>query len=173
MFADEVGFSFRDRPATTWGAVGRTPVLKREDKRRGLSCFCALTTSGKLYTIYFKESIKGEHVVVALRYIRRYVKGPVILIWDGLKAHKARTVKDYLCQDKLIDVEELPPYSPELNPEEYCHGYAKERMRNSTPHNEQELLACAEREFNRIRRRPKLMQSFFAHAKLSIINQSS
>ena len=51
MFADEFAVSFCDRPATTWGAVGLTPVLRREDKRRGLSCFCGLTVSGKLYTV--------------------------------------------------------------------------------------------------------------------------
>jgi transposase len=148
-------------------------VLRREDKRRGLSCFCALTNTGKLYTIYFKGSINGERIVTALRHLRRYQKGPVILIWDSLTAHTSKVVKEHLANDTLIDVEVLPSYSPELNPEEYCHGYAKKRMRNATPLNEQELLQCAEREFNRIRRRPKLMQSFFAHAKLSIINQSS
>lgn len=37
MFADETGFNSRDAVASTWGAVGKTPVLRRQDKRRGLS----------------------------------------------------------------------------------------------------------------------------------------
>jgi transposase len=172
MFADETGFGFRDRPATTWAEVGKTPVLRREDKRRGLTCFCALTTSGKLYTIYFHGSINGERIVVALKHIRRYLKGPLTLIWDQLKAHSAKPVKDYLAEDTLIEVEPLPAYSPELNPEEYCHGYVKERLRNAAPYTVEELLESVEHEFNRLRRRPKLLQSFFAHAGIPIINQS-
>lgn len=172
MSADEFSVSFRDRPATTWAAVGRTPIVRREDKRRGLSCFCGLTVSGKLYTIYFPGSIDAEGVVVALRYIRRYLKGPVILIWDRLSAHRSGAVRNYLVEDGQMEVELLPAYSPELNPEEYCHGYAKERMRNSTPRTVEELLSCIEREFVRIRRRPKLMRSFFALAKIPIINLS-
>ena len=158
--------------ATTWAEVGKTPVLRREDKRRGLSCFCALTTAGKQYTIYFTGSIDSDRIVVALRYIRRYQKGPVILIWDKLAAHRGAPVKKYLAEDTLIEIEELPSYSPDLNAEEYCHGYVKERIRNATPANNEQLLQLAEREFRRLRRKPELLQSFFAHAKLLPINLS-
>lgn len=158
--------------ATTWAQTGKTPVLKREDKRRGLSCFCGLTTSGRIYTIYFPGSIDGPRIVTSLRHIRRYVKGPVIIVWDRLKAHSSPVVRQYIASDGQIDVEPLPAYSPELNPEEYCHGYARERMRNSAPRTVDELLAGIEKQFNRIRRRPRLINSFFAHAGLSIINLS-
>ena len=173
MFADEFAVSFRDRPATTWGAVGVTPVLRREDKRRGLSCFCGLTTSGKLYSVYFEGSINADRLVTALRHIRRYLKGPLTVIWDRLSVHRSAAVREYIARDGQIEVEELPAYSPQLNPEEYCHGYAKERMRNSIPTTVGELLTTIETEFNRIRRRPRLIQSFFAHAKIPVINLSS
>ena len=45
-------------------------------------------------------------------------------------------------------------------------------MRNSTPTTVKDLLTAIETEFNRIRRRPKLIESFFAHAKLPVINLS-
>ena len=152
--------------------MGQTPVLRREDKRRGFSCFCALTDSGKLYTIYFKGSIDGPRCVEALRCVRRYQKGPATLIWDGLKVHTSTIVKQYLATDPLLEVEVLPSYSPDVNPEEYCHGYVKERVRNATPADDDELLACVEREFNRIRRRPNLLRSFFQHAGVPVINRS-
>lgn len=159
--------SFRDRTATTWAATGCTPILRREDKRRGLSCFCALTTTGKIFTIYFHESIDGQKVVASLKHIRRYLSGPVIVIWDRLAAHRGPAVREYLSSDEQMSVEFLPAYSPELNPEEYCHGYAKQRMRNAAPTTVSELLSSIESEFIRMRRRPKLIQSFFAHAKLT------
>jgi transposase len=164
---DEFAVGFRDRLTTTWGATGQTPVLRREDKRRGLSCFCGLTSGGRIYTIYFAGSIDRTRVVESLRHIRRYVKGRLIIIWDRLAAHRSPAVREYLSNDRQIDVEFLPAYSPELNPEEYCHGYAKNRWRNAAPNNVNELLRGIENEFQRIRRRPKLIQSFLAHAGLS------
>jgi transposase len=131
-----------------------------------------VSTSGKLYTVYFEGSIDAPRIVIALKYIRRYLPGPVILVWDQLAAHKAATVREYLKSDTELEVVSLPPYCPELNPEEYCHGYVKERMRNHIAHDTEELLQMADREFNRLRRRPRLLYSFFAHAGIPIINQS-
>lgn len=153
--------------ATTWGQTGVTPVLRREDKRRGLSCFCGLTNTAKVYTVYFHGSIDGAKVIASLRLIRRYLTGKVILVWDRLAAHRSADVRRYLAGDRQIDVEFLPAYSPALNPEEYCHGYAKQRIRNVVASSVNELLTAIEKEFNRIRRRPKLIQSFFAHAGLT------
>jgi hypothetical protein len=96
----------------------------------------------------------------------------VIIVWDRLKAHTSPVVRRYIDGDGQIDVEPLPAYSPELNPEKYCHGYAKERMRSSAPQTVDELLVGIEKPFNRIRRRPHPINSFFAHAGLSIINLS-
>ncbi len=109
-----------------------------------MSCFCGLTTTGKVYTVYFKGSIDGECIVMALRHIRRYLKGPVTLIWDRLSAHRSPAFKHYLSRDRRLVVEQLPAYSPDLNPEEFCHGYVKERLPNSTPKNEDGLLRLAE-----------------------------
>ena len=168
IFCDEFGLSFRDRLATTWAKTGQTPVLRREDKRRGLSCFCGLTTSGKIYTVYFPGAIDGACVASALRHIRRYLKGPLIVICDRLAAHRSKPVRDLLAEDRQIEMEFLPAYSPQLNPEEYCHGYAKERVRNSLPRTLDELLRGIEQEFNKMRRRPKLIDSFFAHANINL-----
>lgn len=132
-----------------------------------------MTTGGRIYTIYFEKSIDAPRLVRCLKTLRRYLKGPMIIIWDRLATHRSKYVRQFIETDAQIELEFLPAYSPELNPEEYCHGYAKERVRNSVPCNVDELLYCIEHEFIRIRRRPKLIQSFFAHARISLINLSS
>lgn len=65
-------------------------------------------------------------------------------------------------------VEELPPYSPELNPEEYCHGNIKQRLKNARPANEAEMRSMLNQGFARLRRRPDLLLSFFQAAGLAV-----
>jgi putative transposase len=56
--------------------------------------------------------------------LRREVRGrKVILVWDGLPAHKSRVMKEYLLQQRTwLTVEALPGYSPKLNPVENLWG---------------------------------------------------
>ena len=55
-----------------------------------------------------------------------------------------------------------------MNPEEYCHGNVKERMRNQQPDAAEEIKQQGNRGFNRLGRRPDLLLSFFRHAGLNI-----
>lgn len=51
------------------------------------------------------------------------------MIKDQASTHRSRKTQAYLHDHPEIMVEELPPYSPELNPEEYCHGNIKQRFK--------------------------------------------
>jgi transposase len=77
-------------------------------------------------------------------------------------------VQEFLTAHPEVHLELLPPYAPELNPEEYCHGYVKQQLRTYTPATVQELQDWVERGFRRVRRRPKLRLSLFHHAGLSL-----
>jgi transposase len=53
-------------------------------------------------------------------------KRPIFLIVDGHPTHKARVVKTYLEKvDGKLRLFYLPPYSPELNPDEYVWNDVK------------------------------------------------
>jgi transposase len=64
-------------------------------------------------------SVDGHAVIAFSRSLRRHLRAPVLLVWDRLPAHLSRLCKDYLTgQRHWLDIEWLPPYAPELNPEE-------------------------------------------------------
>jgi transposase len=65
-------------------------------------------------------------------------------------------------------VELLPPYAPELNPEEYCHGNVKQRLKNATPADTQEVRQLLDQGFARLRRRPDLLLHCFHAAGLRV-----
>jgi transposase len=165
-FVDEVGFSFLAPVAHTWAAQGQTPVLRRVSQRRVISTVVALTTPGKLFKRHFQRALHGEDVVVALRHFGRHLPGPLIIVWDRLRAHRAGCVQQLMTDDPTLWVEWLPPYAPDLNPEEACHGNVKQHLRNATPATVDELREQVNRGFARLRQRPDLLQGFFHHAGL-------
>lgn len=126
-----------------------------------MSTAVGLTLSGKIYQRHFAGSMKSKQVVQALAHVHRHLSEGFILVWDGSKIHKSDETKAYLAAHPDIVVEWLPPYAPELNPEEYCHGNVKKRLKNATPANVQEIRRMLDRGFARLRRRPDLLLGFF------------
>jgi transposase len=50
----------------------------------------------------------------------------MLVIWDGLPAHRSRRVSDWVTSDRdWLKVEPLPGYAPDLNPVEQVWGNLK------------------------------------------------
>jgi hypothetical protein len=62
----------------------------------------------------------------------------------------------------------LPPYAPELNPEEQGNHWVKREMENALPRSVDELCAQARRGFRHLQPHPDLLRAFFDHAGLSL-----
>ncbi len=127
-----------------------------------------LTISGKIYKQHFDDSIDAEKLLTGLEHFRKHIDGPIILIWDQSRTHKALLVKAYLEKHPEIHVEYLPSYAPELNPEECCHGNVKRRMKNAIFHSKAEIRSSLNKGFSRLRKRPDILLGFFHHAGLEL-----
>jgi transposase len=169
VFWDEFGFSFQETLATTWARRGQRPVLRRRTSdRRALSTAVALTLSGQIYKRHFEGSMHSEQIIETLCHLQRHVSGKILLIWDRARIHRSQKTQAYLDKHPEIRLEELPPYSPELNPEEYCHGNVKQRLKNAQPDDRAAMRSLLDRGFARWRRRPDLLLSFVHAAGLSV-----
>ena len=170
MFWDEFGYSFQESLATTWARIGKRPVFRRVTKeRRAISTAVALTLSGKIYKKHFEGSVKSENLVMAVEHMRSKIQGRnIILIWDRARIHKSKVAQIYLQKHPEIFIEELPAYSPQLNPEEYCHGNVKQHLKNTCPKTKEDIRSMLNLGFARLRRRPDLILSFFHAAGLSV-----
>lgn len=62
----------------------------------------------------------------------------------------------------------MPAYAPEVNPEEYCHGNVKQRLKNATPSSVAEIRKNIDRGFARLRRRPDMLLGFIHKAGLVV-----
>lgn len=152
MFIDESGISERPHRVRTWGVRGQTPVLQMHFNWHQLSVIAGLTC----WNFYFKfvgGSVRGPQVIDFLKQLRRHLKRKLLIIWDGLPAHRSRLVRDYVdSTEGAIQIERLPAYAPELNPVEYLWAHWKQHeMANFCPTDFAELSHFAR---NRLRRFP-------------------
>ena len=98
------------------------------------------------------------------------MKGNLLIIWDGLPAHRSKVVAQYLSEQQgRILVERLPAYAPELNPIEYLWGNVKGNdLANFSPKELWELCTAAREALIKKRRRPKLIRAFWRQTELDL-----
>ena len=122
MFADQSGFYLLPMEVRTYAPVGKTPVLKEKLTRDHLSAMSAITLEGKkLYMTFQERAFKGEDAVRFLKHLMHQIPGKLLVVWDGSPIHRGGAVKDFLASgaaSSRLQLEHLPGYAPELNPDE-------------------------------------------------------
>lgn len=159
--------SQRPHRRRTWAPRGQTPVLQHHFNWKTLSVIAAITLWNFYFEI-FQETIRSEHIIVFLKHLQRHIAGNLLIIWDGLPAHRSKLVSEYLATLKgRILVESLPAYAPELNPVEYIWAYLKHHaLPNVCPKDLWQLGEGARRCLKRMRRRKPLVKACWQQASL-------
>jgi len=120
VFCDQSGFYLLPMVVRTYAPVGETPILKENLTRDHLSAMSGITLEGKLYMLEQERAFKGDDVVRFLKHLLRQIPGKLLVIWDGSPIHRGGAVKDFLASgaSRRLQLEQLPGYAPDLNPEE-------------------------------------------------------
>jgi transposase len=124
----------------------------------------------RLFARTCKGSYNSASLIGFLGQLRRFVRGHrVILIWDGLPAHRSREMSAYLwSQRDWLEIERLPAYAPDLNPTEGVWNNIKSReMANLCPDLMQEAVTAFRRGLQRLSHTRQLPFSFLQHTGLS------
>ena len=86
----------------------------------------------------------------------------IVLIVDGHPAHKANRVRRFVArQAGRLEVHFLPPYSPDLNPDELAWAHVKTKLGRGTAQTKTELKTRAHGILRSLQRRPQLVRRFF------------
>jgi transposase len=149
--------------------VGQTPVVVHQYNWPKLSAISGVSTRGKLYMLVRRGTIATPQVLVFLRHLLRHVRGRIVLLWDNVKPHKSVAVRALVYDQRhRLSLEYLPPYAPELNPDEWVWRYLKQvELANFAAHHVGELKVGLREATQRIRMRPKLLRSFLHASDLS------
>jgi transposase len=176
VFIDETGFLLAPLVCRTWGLRGRTPQMRQRTRHhRRVSAIGALAISpqrrrlGWYLHFHLDRSISQDQVLDFLRDLLRHLAGPLIVVWDRLASHRSRLLRRWLRRCRRLHLEYLPPYAPELNPNEYGWAHLKTNsVANYCPPDVQRLharVACGSRD---VASRQPLLRSFVRHTHLPI-----
>jgi len=169
VFVDESGLSERPTRVRTWAPKGETPVLQYHFNWKQLSVIAGIT----IYRFYFRlfpGTIKGPQLIEFLAALHKTIGRRLLVIWDGLAAHRSRLVRAYIETLRgAIQLERLPAYAPELNPVEYIWGYLKQHaLANFCAHDLAQLSDVARQKLRSMQRRAPLVTAFWKQAELAL-----
>ena len=154
---------------------GETPILIHAFnwKKMSISAVLAYRCDGQRARLHFQMrpgSYDAESLIGFLKYLKRHLRGDkVILVWDGLPAHKSWVMKAYLIgQRSWLTVERLPGYAPDLNPVDSLWGNLKgQELANLCAEDLGQAASAMSAGMVRVRRARQLPFAFLEHAGLS------
>ncbi len=121
FFGDEAGVRSDHHAGTTWAVKGSTPVVSTTGARFSLNIISAVSAQGEFRFMTVKGRVGAS---LFIEFIKRLLHGTermIFLIVDGHPAHRAKSVTKFIKSEpikKRFRLFFLPPYSPELNPDE-------------------------------------------------------
>lgn len=171
IFVDESGFSLIPFVHRTWAPRGCTPTLRHAFRWPKLSAISGVTPQGRIFFQLRRGTIRAPQCVGFLRQLLRHIPGRIVVLWDNARQHKAILTRDFAAKHRdRLSLRYVPPYSPELNPDEGVWAHIKtHRIANLCAPDVETLETHLRRAVRYIRRRPSLVRSFFHGSSLPLI----
>lgn len=175
FFADEASVRTSYHAGTTWAPVGKTPVVAGSGKTRSISMVSAVSPRGELHFQVHETGIKQEEYLEFCKMLVADVGRPVFLIMDNSQVHHAKILKTHAAQSNgMLTLFFLPPYSPDLNPDEWVWKNVKhDNLGRASVKSEGELAEFANAALARLKALPEKIRSFFGDPALRYVRDSA
>lgn len=172
LWCDETGVSNQANVCRGYAPEGRTPELIATAKRHTRSVISAISNRGDMRRMIYKGGIKAPLLLNFLERIVRSMNGrKVHLIWDNLRVHHAKETTKWLNEPKrpeLIEVHFLPPYSPQMQPDERLNRSLKgELSRLPVPRDDAGAFSLIQSRLASIQRNRERVAGFFKRPHVS------
>jgi transposase len=175
VFEHESGVSLLPSVRATWAPRGQTPILHHPFnwKRLSLAGALAYEPDGSDAHLFFElrpGAYNDEALIEFLNAFNEVEQRPVLLIWDGLPAHRSRRMSDWAASQRhWLAVEPLPGYAAELNPIEHVWGSLKgAELANLCSDTIEQVADIAEDGLDRIGSDAGLCFAFLRHSGLPL-----
>ena len=163
FFADEAGVRSDYHNGTTWGKRGQTPIVSSTGARFGINLISAVSAQGELRFMITKGRMTAAVFIDFLKRLLVKATGPVFVIADGHSTHRAKLVQRFVAtQQGRLALFILPPYSPELNPDEYVwndlknHGIGRKVITSLT-----QMRQAVLSHLRQLQKLPEIVRGFF------------
>jgi transposase len=171
-WGDETGVDNRENFERGFAEKGKPPVLPMETKRERINMISAITNQGHSRFMIYEEKMNQKLFIDFLRRLVRESERKVFLIIDNLRVHHGKLVAAWLLEHKdQIEVFFLPPYAPELNPDEYLNHALKQDVHSGDlPKSKKDIKHKIHSFMRRLKNKKNQVVSFFNHKALSYIS---
>jgi len=165
-WGDEMGMRSDHQAGRTYAPKGKTPVIKKTGKRFSINMISALSNKGHLQFMILEGRFNSEVFIDFLKRIIKNSKQKIYLIVDGHPAHKTIKLKEWLSKNKSkMELFYLPPYSPELNPDEYLNQDIKTNIIGKQRSINKEQMQGRVVDFLKKRKNNKMQVQKYFHGK--------
>jgi transposase len=172
FFEDEAGLRTDHHAGTTWSPVGQAPVVVKTGERKSVSMVSAISPRGELRFRVQEGRMNAGRFIGFLKALLDSVPGKVFLIVDGHPVHRAKKVREFTENEAngRLKIFFLPPYSPDLNPDEWVWNNVKnDRVGRGVIMGKDDLKAKAISALRRLQKIPDLVRGFFRDPRLAYI----
>lgn len=130
-WGDEMGICSTDNRGRMYSPKGITPVIRNTGTRFKCNMISAISPQGYMNWMVFSDNFTARQFIAFLCRLIRQIKQKIFLILDNHKVHHSKRVQNYVNKHKdKIRLFFLPPYCPELNPEELVNQDVKANANN-------------------------------------------
>jgi transposase len=163
LWADQMGVRSDQAGGRSYAPRGRTPRVPTSGQRFSCNQMSAVSNQGKLYFMVFRRRFRVPVFLEFLRRLVRQARRKVFLIVDRHPVHRAARVKTWLAEHaEQLALVFLPPYSPELNPDEYLNQDVKANaVATQRPRDVEQMEAQLRSYLRATQKRPELVRRYF------------
>jgi transposase len=164
-WGDEVGVAADHQPALGYAPRGEPATQDVPDLHLRASQISTVTNRGEVRFMTYTRTMNAALFLVFLERLLRSTTGKVFLIVDRLRAHMTPAVQAWVAaRPERLEVFYLPPYAPELNPDEYLNNDLKGQV-NATglPHNKAEVRSHIQGFMRQLLHLPEHVMNYFQH----------
>ena len=169
-FVDEAGISLIPYVGKTWAPKGKTPIINVTGKRGGFCVSSAITSAGRLIFRIEKGKVNSNsHFDFLQKIIKQHPQRKIIVVADNASSHKSNLIKGFVESNKQrFALYHIPPYSPDLNPDEHIWSYLKTyELKAHQAQSVIDLKKLANKKLQKIQRNQTLIKSFFINNKVT------
>jgi len=168
FFGDEASVRSDYHAGTTWGAIGQTPVIRVTGQRVSCNMLSAISAKGEMCFMVMKGCVNAGIFIEFLKRLLTRGERKIFLIVDGHPSHRAKKTQRFVesVKDRL-ELFFLPPYSPELNPDELVWNHVKNhRIGRMIVENHEDLVCKVRFTLRSLSRMPEKIRGFFRKPSL-------
>lgn len=163
FFADEAGLRSDFHSGRTWALRGQTPIVSTTGARFGCNMISAISQRGAMRFMIVEGKLTASVFIDFLKRLMHNWPRPIFLIVDGHPVHKATAVSKFVAATEgKLQLFRLPPYSPELNPDEQVWNHLKNHGVGKHPiASPDHLKGLIFSHLVKLQKLPSLIRSFF------------